>query len=397
MIRTYSFTLIWFCIIFHCINLKGQSFDTFLETRGMEVIALGAHPLLRLDTTNSKVVIFHNAVAYYLKYYGGTQTNLVLSLDKGIPVEIEAVETNSFVRPFQTARRREWSYGIATEDVRDSLQKRVRLYYENLFGKKSRSFTGSELTLCLVSYSWEKYLETYILPEISTVTGANYGDPYSVTTDGGIVVRGPKDFVNKILNSLAIIKEYDKYFFDTYLSSRRIFSGIVLNSYYAHTIEDNNYISLTSNHHRYEHVNNLSYYDYAGIIVHEVTHLYQYNEYRQLFDVTIGGYYFGYSYDPCEIANKEINAYEVQLNFLMKIPQSPDINRIRDEMKTRIEVYKSAREAGLLMFYDRFSEIGEIAKCGDTCKEQGCKLIDNFYKFFNGSKQAETLKKLICE
>lgn len=377
-------------------NLFSQYFDDFFNTEGKRIVTLCAHPAMKVIDEETKVIMLHGNVVIDIRYEIGAKTVIIIDLENGIIKKVSApIENLHLVPAFATISILDKFYSTSTDQITNITQKKVWNYYENLYKKSAVEFSGAELTAAILSFEYANYVVEKDKLNLSKKLGTRNSATSLIKKVEGVHIEGSKAFVDNVLNSLLIIKEYDSYFYETYIANRanklNIVKGITSSKdYYANTIDEGWFIALAES-------NTKNPYKTASTIIHEATHLYQYAVYAQLYSAKVSNYLYSYGYDPVAMAKNEIEAYEVQLNFLYKIQRRISKNQwVKREInatKAKISDYKIVRDAGYYMFESRMQK----PRCGSKCLSIANQMFQPiFEKYSNNSEYFKHLKVLMA-
>lgn len=370
-----------------------QSFEKFIQKECIQTVALCAHPGLILNESNSTATIFHKGVIFDLHYLDEVNTILTLYLEDGIITKIESNYDNYFFPAFTTVSLVQIFVNAQTEEELNPLQKQIKRYYENLYGVGIEDFDGAQLTTAILAYTWADFVIQNDRTDYSGSIGTT-GTPELVKIVDGITIEGQKIFVDRVVQSLSIIKTYDPDFYAIFLANSstkyNVVKGISMNTKYSNTIDDGHYLALHKSH-EYNSDEEHNPFCLASVIVHETVHLHQYLAYTKWFECKISNYLFGYGYDPVAIAKKELDAHKYQLRFLnMLPPDTPNINLLKTYSEIYITDYTTAMDAGYLMFDSHGSD------CGEKCKQQACAKMKPVYDRYKEKALMGILYRLIC-
>lgn len=370
-------------LIFVCSHFLsyGLTFPEYMEKEGMKLVATLAHPGTIWLKEESKCVIYHNVVFFHIQYEEEMYTQLKINIEDGIMKSTELISEKHWFPVFQSSLLFEEFFGLETKYVTEKTQKKIREYYEGLYKKKTGEFNGLEMTTALLSYVWAIKINT-----LDPVNLPYYSDDEFSKTKmiDGIKVQGTTRFVERVEDALKLIKRTDPDFYSNYFENRpgkfSLIRGIVPNIKISSTIKDGFYIALGSGHNeRYN--SNANVYKTAGILIHEMVHLYQYYEYCKLFETTIkNGYKMSFAHDPIAIAKIEQEACEYQIAFLKKIKinnsgQRSMINNAITESKEYFELQNILFEGGRYLFGSRYVD----PFCGNNCLQKAC----DYFKAFS--------------
>ena len=386
----YVFCFLFLLQVTFCV---AQSFEKYINTEGIEMAARCAHPDLTFDPVKSNTTIFHKGIVLDINYVEGVNTILSIYLEDGIITKTETNYDKYFLPAFSVLSFFDVFFGVQDAEALDPLQKQIRQYYEKLYGIGLEDFDGAQITTGILAYTWANYVIKNDKLDLSTTIG-RVVKPEVVKMVDGISVEGSLVFVNRVIESLGIIKAYDPEFYSVYLAHStnryKVVKGITMNTNYSNTIDEGHYLALHKSH-AYNPDEVHSPYYLASVIIHETVHLAQYSLYAEWFNCKLSQYLYSYQYDPVAIAQKEVQAHTIQLQFLNKLPvNSSGLANRKIRSQKYINDYSTAVDAGYLMFSSHSND------CGVTCAQQACEKMKPLYIEYGDTALMGLMYRLIC-
>lgn len=399
-------------LVFFNVGTYAQSdnvidFPTFLESKGMEIVAQAAHPLKykfnQFLPDKSKCTVYHDQVVYNLVYLDGGITVVNVELERCIIKKI-TYKTNYFASiPFVSFQGMFVnSFGGKNNLQNDEVILGVVNYYENKFGKELTQFTGEELTIITLAWGWGKSMIKLNEQEPTSSMANSF---VSKTVDG-IVLKGTPEFIRRIEEGLKVIETYDPKTYDDFFNvksgSPRLVKEITFDSdprVTISTISTSGGIKLHKGYSYYHHNNyeEANQYELAATLIHEMTHLYQNYDYTRLYSLSNYGFYKVYSYDPILRSKMELEAYDVTASFLDKVMEKAvanksvtgrliqmRVNKILANNEKQKKYYSILWDAGRYLFLSRI----EGSECGNSCKDL---FLDRLKEYAKGGVAFESM------
>lgn len=390
MKKTYSL----FILIFIFNIGYSQLFPQFLKEKGIDIIAKCAHIGTAYKVEESSYTLYHGEIYFDIRYEGGFQTILKVNLKDGIMRSTEIQHETHWFPTFGSISVLTAAFGVPPEEINDNTLKQVLAYYQNLYQKTFFQFNGTELTTLVLSYNWAAYAKEKLgqTSEKEPFSAENHTEQIV----DGIKVRGNRTFVDRIVKALELIKEKDSYMYENFFAHndnkynlvRGIILGEPIRSY--STIRNDGYLDMANVHSQINaDFSQSNVFLLAATLIHEAGHLYQFYEYKKLFDCNKKVFLESFSYDPVQFAKFESQAHQAALTFLDKLPKPEDggnplIQKARDHFKQQINDYELLRDGGIFVFENNSPQ----PRCGNDCLRLACEKFAAFGRL-NDTQQAK--------
>lgn len=412
------FVLIAFLNVLFCYGASGQSterykiLERFMRTEGLGYAAFYAHPLDAIDGDHSKVYFLHDEAVFHIRYKSGNQTVLKVVLRNGIIRDVVVLYDSHMISAFVSLRALEAFTGGPTSQMPESIEKRIREYYETyVFKKALASFNYQELAATMLSNMWAYFAKREGL-HLDKVVPRRNSTPQEVKFIDGVRVEGTSIFIERIEKALRVIKDYDPALYDENFDSsdgnQVLLRGIAANSSsITSTIDDDWYILISNSYTNSNDTSRDNQYVLAAIIIHELQHLTQAKAYSWVFKTTVDAYLSATAQDPVIFAEREMNASEIQINFMKKVLYENDrwgkhissksdlatrreLNKTLKKTRDLNSIYNELRTAGLLMFgteyynlirdfeAESFETEAADRTCLSECKAKACAAFKSF-------------------
>lgn len=386
------FLLLMFVFISRPVHLQNDiTFPQFLQEVGMQMMAQCAHMATVYYPEKSTFTLYHDVIHFDIFYEAGQRTRLNVTIENGIMTKTEVFSESHWFPTFGSVRLLNTFVQVSEEELnKNKTLMQILTYYQNLYQKPYKEFNGTEITTAIMSYNWAVYaMEAYNnyqedpIPQVS--------DKTTEQTMDGIRIIGPRPFIDRIIQALELIKEVDPGIYNSYFSSADNGPGLIKGIFLGEpgqgysTNRGDGYLDI-SNIHGQRYSSNLTEtnkYVMAGLLLHEMAHLYQYYKYQELFRCNQRIYRASYFHDPIQIAKVERQAYNTSISFydtmLKAGATNPLIKIAKQEAEQKKKSYDLVWDAGYYIFESRNPE----PECGNDCGRLACEKLAAFQKIYD--------------